>query len=138
MSPTGASLVAQMVKNLPAVLETWVQSLGWEIPWRRAWQPTPVFLPGESPGGSVGKESACNAGDLGLIPGLGRSPGEGNSYPLQYSGLENSMDHIVHGVTKSQTRLRDFHFTSHVTYQHTFLRSMVLEAINTYKRISKS
>ena len=49
MSPTGASLVAQMVKNLPAVLETWVQSLGWEIPWRRAWQPTPVFLPGETP-----------------------------------------------------------------------------------------
>ena len=44
------------------------------------------------PGGSAGKESACNAGDLGSIPGLGRSPGEGNSYPLQYSGLENSMD----------------------------------------------
>ena len=62
------------------------------------------------PGGSAGKESACNAGDLGLISGLGRSPGEGNSYPLQYSGLENSMDYIVHGVAKSQTRLRDFHF----------------------------
>ena len=62
-----------------------------------------------SPGGSDGKESACNAGDLGLIPGLGRSLGRGNSYPLQYSGLENSMDH---GVAKSQTRLRDFHFTS--------------------------
>ena len=45
----GASLVAQMVKNLPAMQETWVQSLGWEDPWRRAWQPTPVFLPGESP-----------------------------------------------------------------------------------------
>ena len=44
------------------------------------------------PGGSDGKESACNAGDLGLIPGLGRSPGEGKGYPLQYSGLENSMD----------------------------------------------
>ena len=57
----------------------------------------------EFPGGSAGKESACNAGDLGLIPGLGRSPGEGNSYPLQYSGLENSMDcmYIAHGVTKS-------------------------------------
>ena len=55
------------------------------------------------PGGSADKESACNAGDLGLIPGLGRSPGEGNSYPLQYSGLENSMDSIVHGVTKSRT-----------------------------------
>ena len=61
---------------------------------------------------SDGKESACNAGDLGLIPGLGRSPGEGKGYPLQYSGLENSMDCIVHGVAKSQTRLSDFHFTS--------------------------
>ena len=61
------------------------------------------------PGGSDDKESACNARDLGSIPGLGRSPGEGNSYPLQYSGLENSMDCIVHGVAKSQTRLNDFH-----------------------------
>ena len=57
--------------------------------------------------GSAGKESACNVGDLGLIPGLGRSPGEGKGYSLQYSGLENSMDCIVHGVTKSQTRLSD-------------------------------
>ena len=62
------------------------------------------------PGGSAGKESACNTGDPGLIPGLGRSPGEGNSYPLQYSSLENSMEYIVHGVAKSQTRLSDFHF----------------------------
>ena len=54
------------------------------------------------PCGSAGKESTCNAGDLGLIPGLGRFPGEGKGYPLQYSGLENSMDCIVHGVTKSQ------------------------------------
>ena len=60
--------------------------------------------------GSAGKESAYNEGDLGLIPGLGRSPGEGNGYPLQYSGLENSMDCIVQGVAKSQTQLRDFHF----------------------------
>ena len=55
------------------------------------------------PCGSAGKESACNAGDLGLIPRLGRSPGEGKGYPLQYSGLEKSMDCIVHGITKSQT-----------------------------------
>ena len=55
--------------------------------------------------------SACNVGDLGWIPGLGRSPGEGKGYPLQYSGLENSMDYTVHGVTKSRTRLSDFHFT---------------------------
>ena len=64
---------------------------------------------------SDGKESAFNVEDLGSIPVLGRPPGEGNSYPLQYSGLENSMDRgnwqaIVHGVTKSQTRLSDFHF----------------------------
>ena len=52
------------------------------------------------PGGSAGKESACNAGDLGLIPGLGISPGEGNGYPLQYSGLQNSIDSIVHGVQR--------------------------------------
>ena len=62
------------------------------------------------PDSSVGKESACNAGDPGLIPGLGRSPGEGKGYPLQYSGLENSMDCIVHGVAKSWTRLSDLHF----------------------------
>ena len=55
------------------------------------------------PGGSAGKESAYSAGDLGSIPGLGRSPGEGKGYPLQYFGLENSMDCIVHGVAKSQT-----------------------------------
>ena len=53
--------------------------------------------------GSAGKESAGNAGDMGSIPGLGRSHGEGTGYPLQYSGLESSMDGIVHGVTKSQT-----------------------------------
>ena len=54
-------------------------------------------------GGSSGKESACNAGDLGVIPGLGRFPGEGKSYPFQYSGLENSMDCIFHGVAKTST-----------------------------------
>ena len=55
------------------------------------------------PCGSSGRESTCNAGNLGLIPGLGRSPGEGKGYPLQYSGLENSMDSIVHEVAKSRT-----------------------------------
>ena len=59
--------------------------------------------------GSAGKESACNAGDLGSIPGSGRSPGEEIGYPLQYSGLENSMDCLVHGVTKSWTQLSDSH-----------------------------
>ena len=59
------------------------------------------------------KKSTCSVGDLGLTPGLGRAPGEGKGYPLQYSGLENSMNSswgIVHGVTKSQTQLSDFHF----------------------------
>ena len=64
------------------------------------------------PGDSDGKESACNAGDPGLIPGLGRSPGEGNGYLLQYSCLENSMDRgawraTAHGVTKSRIQLSD-------------------------------
>ena len=62
--------------------------------------------------------STCNAGDLGSIPVLGKSPGEGNGFPLQYSGLENSMDRvwqtIVHGVAKSWARLSDFHFTSNI------------------------
>ena len=64
------------------------------------------------PGGSGGKESVCSVGNLGLIPELGRLPGEGNSYPLQYSRLENSMDCIAHGVVKNWTRLSDFHFKS--------------------------
>ena len=75
--------------------------------------PTLAFL--GFPGGSDSKESACNVGDLGSIPGLGRSPRERNSYPFQYSCLENSMDReawwaIVHGVTKSQTQLSGFQF----------------------------
>ena len=61
------------------------------------------------PDSSAGKESTCNAGDPGLIPGSGRSPGEGIGYPLQYSGLENSMDCMVRGAAKSWTRLNDFH-----------------------------
>ena len=71
-----------------------------------------------------GKKSACNVGDLGLIPGLGRSPGEGKGYPLQYSGLENSLDCIVHGVSKSQTRLSDFHF--HFSLESTNPRFLIL------------
>ena len=62
-----------------------------------------VFLAHGLPCGSAGKESTCNMGDLGSIPGLGRSPGEGKGYPLQYSDLENSTDPIVHGVTESDT-----------------------------------
>ena len=88
-----ASLIVQLVKNPPAMQET--------LGRRRDRLPTLVFL--GFPYGSAGKESTCNAGDLGLIPGLGRSPGEGEGYPLQYSGLENSMNCIIHGVAKSQT-----------------------------------
>jgi len=82
-----------------------------KIPWRRDSLPTPVF--GGFSCGSAGKESTCNAEDLDSIAGLGRSLGEGKGYPypLQYSGLENSMDCILHGVNKSQTQFSDFHFT---------------------------
>ena len=68
----------------------------------------------------VGKESTCNAGDSGSIPGPGRSSGEGEGYLLQYSRLENFMGCIVHGVTKSQTWLSDFHFGGWFTIQITF------------------
>ena len=60
------------------------------------------FTTSRFPCGSAGKESACNVGDMGSVPGLGRSPGEGKGYPLHYSDLENSMDYIVHRVAKSQ------------------------------------
>ena len=66
------------------------------------------------PRGPAGKESTCNLGDLGLIPGLGRSPGEGKVYPLQYSGLESFMDCIVYGVAKSRTQLSNFPFLNMV------------------------
>ena len=88
---------------------------GLEILCRRDRLPSPVFLGSRC--GSVGKESACNTGDVGLIPGLGRSLGEGKRYPLQYSGLKISMNYIVHGVAKSQTLLSDFHFHIQVKAQ---------------------
>ena len=78
--------------------DPWFDSWVRKIPWRRDRLPTPVFS--GFPGGRAGKESTCNAGDLGSIPGLERSPGEGKGYPLQYSGLENSMDYIVHGLQR--------------------------------------
>ena len=78
-----------------------------KIHWRRDRLPTSVSL--GFTGDSTGKEATCNVGDLGLILGLGRCPGEGKGYPLQYSGLENFMD--CTWVTKSWTWLKDFHFT---------------------------
>ena len=83
----GASLVAQLVKNPPATQETPIQFLDREDPPEEGMAATPVFF--IFPGGSDGKESACNAGDLGSIPGLGRSPGGGYGNPLQYSCVEN-------------------------------------------------
>ena len=94
-----ASLIAKLEKHLSALQETRFDSLVGKILWRRDRLPIPVFL--GFPGGLAGKETTCNVGDLGLIPGLGRCPGEGKGYPLQYSSLENSMDYKVHGVTKS-------------------------------------
>ena len=91
-----------------------------KICWRRDKLPTSVFW--GFPGGSDGKGSACNVGDLGSIPGLGRSPGEEKCYPLQYSGLEKSMDCIVHGVAKSRTRLSDFH--SHLPLQVALMKCL--------------
>ena len=111
-----ASLVAQLVKNPAAMQETPVRFLGWED--LEKGQATHSSILG-LPCGSAGEESACNAGDLCSIPGLGRSPGEGKGYPLQYSGLENSMDYIVHGVTKSRTRLSKFH-TNRLFHLHIF------------------
>ena len=106
-----ASLVAQRLKGLPPMRENWVRSLGREDPLKKAMATHSSIL--GLPGGSDGKESACIAGDLGSIPGLGRSPGEGNGKPLQYSCLENPMDGgawwaTVHGVAKIRTRLSDF------------------------------
>ena len=100
------------------LFDSWVG----KIRWRRNRLPIPVFL--GFPCGSADKESACNMGNLGLIPGLGRSPRKGKGYPLQDSGLENSMDCIVHGVVKSQTWLSNFHFHflihEHEVFLHLF------------------
>ena len=89
--------MAQLVKNLHAMQETLGQFLHQEDLLEKGSVTHSSIL--GLPLCSAGKESTCNVADLGLIPGLGRSTGEGKSFPLQYSGLENSMD--VHGVTKS-------------------------------------
>ena len=96
-----------MVKNPPAIQETQVRSLGWDDALEKEMATYFSILVSGFSGGSDAKESTCNMEDLGSIPGLGRIPGEGYGYPLQYSCLENSMDRgvwqaTVHGVTKSQ------------------------------------
>ena len=88
-------------------MDSWVR----KIPWRMDRLPTPVFFGFLC--GSAGKESACNTGDLGSTPGLGKYSGEREGYPLQYSGLENSRDYIVHGATKNWTQLSNFHLHFH-------------------------
>ena len=93
----GSSVGKESACNAGCWFNSWVR----KIPWRRDRLPTPVFLGFSC--GLVGKESTCNVGDLGSIPGLGRSPGEGKGYTLQYSGLENSMDYTVHRVAESDT-----------------------------------
>ena len=105
MAAVWASLMAQLIKNLSAMQETLVQFLGQKDPLEKG---TPVFL--GFPCVSAGKESTGTEGDLGSVPGLGRSPGKGKGYSPQYSGLENSMYCLVYGVSKSWTRLSDFHF----------------------------
>ena len=92
----------------------------------------PLCLLEGFPDSSVGKESASSAGDLGLIPGLGRSPGEGKGHPLQYSDLENSMDCIIHGVTKSWTRLTTFTFCLFSSVQSS--RSVVSDSLRPHER----
>ena len=99
------NLITQLVKNPSAMKEIF---LG-KICWKRNRLLTPIFM--GFPGGSDSKESACNAGELGLISGLGRSPGEGNGNPLQCSCLKNPMDRgtwwaTVNGVSQSRTRLK--------------------------------
>ena len=99
------------------------------ISWRRDRLPTPIFLGFLC--GSAGKECACNVGDLGSIPELETSPGEGKGYPLQYSALKNSMDWIGHGVAKSRTWLSDFLlFYVLYTYSLSQLKLATFELLN--------
>ena len=107
------SLIAQLVKNLPVMQETPVQFLVGKIPSRRDRLPTPVVLGFTC--GSAGKESACNVGGLGLSPGLGRTPGEGKGYSLQYSGLLTREFHGPYsswGGRESDTTEQLYLFTS--------------------------
>ena len=109
--------------------ESLVWFLGQEFPWRGDRLLTPVFL--GFLGGSVSKEFACNAGDLDSIPELGRSPGEGNCYPLQYSGLENSMDRGAWDA-KNQTWLSNLTTQHQATHRISHHVSVVQHSKNVY------
>ena len=103
-----ASLIVQLVKNLPAKKQgIWFDSWAWKIHWRQDRLSAPVYL--GFPCGSAGKESAYNVGDLGWEDPVEKGAAR-NGSPLQYSGLENSMDCIVHGVAKSRTGPSNLHF----------------------------
>ena len=106
----GSSLLTPEVEPKPPALGGLATGPSGKFPCLELWSDLRSMLWG-FPCGSAGKEYTCNVGDLGSIPGLGRSPGEMKGYPLQYSGLENSMDCIVHGHVKSQTWLSNFHVT---------------------------
>ena len=106
----GSSLLTPEVEPRPPALGGLATGPSGKFPCLELWSDLRSMLWG-FPCGSAGKESTCNLGDQGSIPGLGRSPGEMKGYPLQYSGLENSMDCIVHGLVKSQTWLSNFHVT---------------------------
>ena len=111
LSPSSALFLQSFLSGRRPLFNSWVRKL----PWRRDRLSTPVFLGFLC--GSAAKESTCSAGDLGSIPGLGRSSGEGKGYPLQDSGLENSMDCIVYGVAESDTTELTFTFTNCIFYQ---------------------
>ena len=121
-------LMAQFVKNPPAMQEALVWFLGGKDPLERNKLPTLALLGFRC--GSAGKESACNERDLGSIPGLGRSPGEEKGFPLQYSGLENSMNCIVHVVAKSWSQLRDFHFQFYFFHQSALINVTICYLCN--------
>ena len=119
ISPGGENLLdflelRQVLSTYDGQFDSWVG----KIHWRRDRLLTPVFL--GFPCGSAGKESTCNVGNLGSIPGLGRSPGVGNGYPLQYSGLENSINCIVHGFIEwDMTERLSLHFLTLTTCLNT-------------------
>ena len=112
-----APLITQLIKNPPAMQETRFSFWVGKIPWRRDKLPTPVFL--DFPGGSDGKESACNERDLGSIPGLRRFPGGGHGNPLQYSCLKNPhRQRSLEVYSPWGSRVRHDQVTKHSTAQH--------------------
>ena len=125
-----AFLIAQLVMNCLQYRRPWFDSWVGKLHWRRVRLTVPVFL--GFPCGLAGKEYTCNAGDLGLIPGLGRSPGEGKGYPLQYSRLENSMDYTAHVVTMSRTLIQILKFTMNTFCQLTYFQTIHILCFKIY------